>query len=86
MNNPLLTNATHPVKGETLAAIANAQFMDTAGKVEALYLAALSRKPTPEESGRFVKYVDKGGDNEGKKALSDVFWALLNSPEFLFNH
>ena len=25
-------------------------------------------------------------DREKKKALSDVFWALLNSPEFLFNH
>jgi hypothetical protein len=31
--------------------------------------------------------VDQGGnDREKKKALSDVFWALLNSPEFLLNH
>jgi hypothetical protein len=87
MNHPLVANATHPEKGETLAAIANAPFLDTAGKVEALYFAALSRQPTQEESVRLVEYVDKGGTvSEKKKALSDVFWSLLNSTEFLFNH
>jgi hypothetical protein len=87
MNNPFLAKATHPEKSETLAAIANAPFMDTAGKVEALYLASLSRKPTQEESGRLVAYVDKGSTvSDKKKALSDVFWSLLNSPEFMFNH
>ncbi len=87
MNNSLIATATHPDKGDTLAAIANAPFMDTAGKVEALYLAALSRKPTPDESARLVSYVDKGGAaGDKKKALADVFWALLNSTEFLFNH
>jgi hypothetical protein len=87
MNNPIIANATHPEKGDTLAAIANAPFMDTSGKVEALYLAALSRKPTQEESVRLVAYVDKGGSGgDKKKALSDVFWALLNSTEFMFNH
>jgi hypothetical protein len=87
MNNTIVATTTHPDKGETLAAIANAPFMDTAGKVEALYLAALSRKPTPEESARLSAYVDKGGAaNDKKKALADVFWALINSTEFLFNH
>jgi hypothetical protein len=87
MNNRLIADATSPDKGETLSAIANAPFMDTAGKIDALYLAALSRKPTREESVKFVEYVEKGGaSNDKKKALSDVFWALLNSPEFLFNH
>lgn len=87
MNNQIVANATHPEKGNVMAAIANAPFMDTAGKVEALYLAALSRKPTPDESARLVAYVDKGGTSgDKKKALSDVFWALINSTEFLFNH
>jgi hypothetical protein len=43
----------------------------------------LSRKPRPEESERFVKYVDAGDTG---KTLADVFWVLLNSPEFLLNH
>ena len=36
---------------------------------------------------KFSSYVDRGGAiNDPKKALGDVFWVLLNSPEFLFNH
>jgi hypothetical protein len=87
MNNRIIADATHPEKGEVLAAIAAAPFLDTAGQIEALYFAALSRQPTPEEAARLLAYVEKGGAaGNKKKALADVFWAMLNSPEFLFNH
>jgi hypothetical protein len=87
MNNQLIATATNPDSGEVLGAISASGFMSTEAKVEALYLAALSRKPRPEESARFVRYVEKGGVNDNsKKALADVFWALLNSTEFKFNH
>ena len=40
-----------------------------------------------DESERLVKYVDGGGStSDPKAALADVFWVLLNSPEFLLNH
>ena len=40
-----------------------------------------------EEAEKFVRYVERGGaSGDQKKALSDVFWALLNSTEFKFNH
>ncbi len=87
MNSRLVAEATDPDKGELLAAVANAPFLDTRGRVEALFLAALSRPPRPAEAARLIAYVDKGGaSGDPKKALSDVFWALLNSTEFLFNH
>jgi len=61
--------------------------MNTKAKIEALYLAALSRKPTRVESDKYVAYVERGGvSKDQKKALGDVFWALLNSTEFSFNH
>ena len=67
--------------------MADAPFLDTAGKVETLYLATLSRQPRPAERDRFVKYIDGGGpEKDKKKALADVFWALLNSSEFILNH
>ena len=61
--------------------------MTTPGKVEALFLAALSRKPSCSEMDRCVSYVERGGvSGNEKKALGDIFWALLNSTEFSFNH
>ena len=62
-------------------------FLDTPGKIEALYLAALTRRPRPEELDRLVPYVDRGGPaGDPKQALADVFWALLNSAEFSLIH
>jgi hypothetical protein len=87
MNSNLVNTATHPAKSELLAAVNEAPFLSTAGRVEALFLATLCRKPTPEEADKLVRYVDKGGAaGDKKKALADVYWVLLNSSEFMFNH
>ena len=87
MNGKLVANATDLEDGATLAAVADAPFMDTAERVETLYLAALGRPPQPEEAARLVRYVEDGGaDRTSRQALADVFWALLNSGEFILNH
>jgi len=87
MNGAFLTAATSPEAGEVLGAVAEAPYLDTAGRVEILYLAALTRRPRPEESALAVRYVDRrGGEADRARALSDAFWALLNGPEFRVNH
>jgi hypothetical protein len=87
MNGKFVSDATSVEKSVTLAGVVDAPWMKTSDKVEALYLAALSRKPRAEELERLVKYVDRGGPGGPKdKALADVFWALLNSSEFILNH
>jgi hypothetical protein len=83
MNNEFIADRTSVKSNRTLATLA-AQRTSTARKIESLYLVTLSRKPRPEESERFVKFVDAADD--AGKALGDVFWVLLNSPEFLLNH
>ena len=55
-----------------------------ASVADALYLAALSRFPTPEE--RKVSVVALTGTAERRHNAEDLLWALLNSKEFLFNH
>ena len=70
-----------------LLGLAGAPFLTTSGRIEALYLATVGRFPRPEEMKKLTEYVDKGGPSGNKdKALADVFWALLNSSEFGFNH
>jgi hypothetical protein len=87
MNGRLVAGATHVEGGATLSAVAEAPYLDMAGRVETLFLATLSRRPKPEEAARLIAYVENGGPTKDhRKALSDVFWALLNSPEFLLNH
>jgi Protein of unknown function (DUF1553)/Protein of unknown function (DUF1549) len=87
MNGKFVSDATSVQKSVTLAGVIDAPWMKTTDKVEALYLAALSRKPKAEELERLTKYVDRGGPSGDKeKALADVFWALLNSSEFILNH
>jgi hypothetical protein len=87
MNNKLVADATNLERSETLAAIAETPFLDTAGRIEALYLTTLSRRPQPEEMARMVNYVDNGGAKKNpKRALADVMWALLNNAEFILNH
>ena len=57
----LSADATDLARGATLPAVADSYFLDTPGKVEAFYLATLTRRPTDEERERLVAYVDRGG-------------------------
>ncbi len=87
MNGKVTAAATTLERGETLAAVAEAPFLTVGQRVETLYLAALSRKPEPRELDRAVKFVRGArGKDRTAEALADLFWALLNSPEFVVNH
>jgi hypothetical protein len=87
MNGRFVADVTSAERSELLAAVADSPFLDPAGKIETLYLATLSRRPRPEEAEKVLKYVTAGGaKKDPNAALGDVFWALLNSPEFILNH
>ena len=87
MNGSFTVDATNPTTGATLGAIAKAPYLDTPGRIETLYLATLTRRPRPEELSVLVRFVDRReGPDDRAKALADVFWAILNGPEFALNH
>lgn len=52
--------------------------------IEELYVRCMSRKPVLHEKTAFEVLLANEPDKQ--KALEDVFWALLNSREFMFNH
>jgi hypothetical protein len=52
--------------------------------IESIYIRSLSRKPTADELAKVKAAV--AVDANPQAALEDVFWAVLNSREFMFNH
>ncbi len=87
MNGRITADATHLERSKTLAGVLDSPFMDDRQKLDALYICAFGRTMRPDEAERMLKYVEKGGPSgDSRKALADVFWVLLNSSEFIFNH
>jgi hypothetical protein len=90
---PTLSQALHLLNGDTVNA--KIQQGGVVAKLQAirkypeervidLYLRCLSRRPTPEELAKLTPLLGEGSNQA--QALQDIFWALLNSREFLFNH
>lgn len=125
LNGNLLNRAVTPIPGTALAQVLARPGSD-AEKIEALYLRALSRKPTAAETRQWVAFVNaprdaiitdspttqepirargkqvrraggvdpfgrmgrrlvSGEQTPKQQAYEDLFWALLNSSEFMFN-
>ncbi|WP_010585065.1 DUF1553 domain-containing protein [Schlesneria paludicola] len=87
MNGSMMSELADIGKSPTLRAIAETPFLDSQGRIEALFLATISRPATNEERELYVTYIDQGSSSEDSKSrLADIFWALLNSAEFSTNH
>jgi hypothetical protein len=52
--------------------------------IDELYVRCFSRKPTAAEKAKLDALV--AAEPDKKKALDDIFWAVLNAREFMFNH
>ncbi len=86
LNGPFIAWATNPRRCPTLIAVTQTPLMSLPERIEALYLAALGRKPTAAEQDRLMRYVRRATPEREPERLADVFWVLLNSAEFRMNH
>jgi hypothetical protein len=90
--SPTLSQALHLLNGDTTnGKIKEGNVVDKligAGNsptaiANELYLRCLGRSPTQIESDRIAKKI--AAANDKKRALEDLFWALMNTNEFIFN-
>ena len=80
MNSPLVVEQARNL-------VNRPDFRDTAGpreRIKLLYDIIYQREPTETEMKKLTPLLAPGSNQE--QALLDIFWALLNSREFLFNH
>ncbi|MFN3149389.1 DUF1549 domain-containing protein [Bremerella sp.] len=82
MNGGLMKQATD-AQAAVLKKV-TASKMSSHDKVEHLFLAALSRRPSKQELSA-ISEILKTRNNEAA-ALQDIWWALLNSNEFILDH
>jgi uncharacterized protein DUF1549/uncharacterized protein DUF1553 len=61
------------------------QETDSAKLADLLYIAVLSRTPTPDEAADVAKYLAAHADDRAKTA-GQLIWALIASTEFCVNH
>jgi hypothetical protein len=54
--------------------------------IRSVYLAVLNRLPTETETKAFLETMCSGDEQNKKLQIEDIYWTLLNSTEFLWNH
>jgi hypothetical protein len=85
MNGSLVDEVTRRYPGNTTAALAMLE-QDNAKAIDLIYLCTLTRKPTAAEEQHFLSRLSGTKDEERRRVLASIHWALLNSTEFAWNH
>ena len=83
MNGPLVQKAISADKGSFLNSVLESDTSDEK-KLQRLYLATLSRHPHGREESAAAALLES--DRDRLTGFQDLFWALLNSNEFIINH
>jgi hypothetical protein len=77
MNGELLPQIVHR-HSQLMLTVAKAQSADE--RIDAVYMAVLSRKPTAKEKSLCLQAQDKG-----LSTVEDLIYALINTRQFIFN-
>jgi hypothetical protein len=94
-NGDMIQKAISVDKGSFLADLAQNTKMKPQQKIEFLFMSALARKPSKDELAATEKLFTLHAQDRNIKgdpvkaslaAVQDVWWAVLNSNEFIINH
>jgi hypothetical protein len=86
MNGELVDERTKPNPIANAATRIALVTPDAEAAVNAAYLAVLTRRATPEEKAVFVPRLAAARGEERFRVMEDLYWVLVNSTEFSWNH
>ena len=83
-NGDLIKQATSAKGGLIDRLIANPK-LDNKDRIDFLFMSGLGRKPSRDEAS-LAKQLYQARAGNTREALTDLWWVILNSNEFIFNH
>ena len=86
MNGNLVTERTKADFVANACSRIAALVSDDQEAVEIAFLCVLNRHPSKTEQEAFVEYLAEKKGRTRHQAFGDIFWAMLNSTEFSWNH
>ena len=84
-NGELIRQATIDPGKNFLDRLVNDSSMSNKEKINYLFLAGLGRRAKSNEM-QMAGQIYSGRNNNPKEAFQDLWWVILNSNEFIFNH
>jgi hypothetical protein len=93
-NKPSMVQVLHLSNGKTLnenlrnakSSVTPLVDRDNVALIEEAYLLSLARPPSAEETKRLEAVFSTAPAAERRAVIEDLFWALMTSREFLFQH
>ena len=84
-NGDMIKEATSTKRGTLISNLLEDKKLKDEQRVNYLFEAGLSRLPTARELRLAEQFLEARNGNAAE-ALKDLWWVVLNSNEFIFNH
>jgi len=95
-DEPSMVQVLHIANGDTLNAKLEtkdnrvdklmAELEDDKTLIRRAYMMTLLRNPTDDESEKLLATMQEADGSKRRELVEDLFWSLMSSREFLFNH
>lgn len=86
MNGSFTSALATKAGNHMLAAVLASPFMNFNDQIDTIFVAALGRHAGEDERNVVRRYAESQGNDDRERCLGDLYWALINSPEFNTNH
>lgn len=86
MNGSFTNALATKSNNQMLAAVLVSPFMSFDDQIDTIFIATLGRHADEAELNAVRRYANSQGNDDRERCLGDLYWSLINGPEFNTNH